>query len=268
MRLSSRRLTSRTPCASDSSACASLSLAFLGSMVLATESYLCMARTHMQRLLAALEVLATVSGSNSTSRMYLVILRMILGSMLSLSYVRSESRNFMSPSSFLASSQEGLAPSRMQTASITLATSAGGFAKDLTSWMSFLSRVSRALMELWYAGMASSRSRSQSSLMAFTLAATLEVSASSLAACAAAMSASFWSTASSLRSVSVSFFACASSGCILVSFTWSSATISFASAILRSPPSYREIFASTDTRCSASMEKYRRSSSRYDVGVV
>mmetsp|Transcript_19763 Transcript_19763/g.47142 ORF Transcript_19763/g.47142 Transcript_19763/m.47142 type:complete len:208 (-) Transcript_19763:494-1117(-) len=115
---------------------ASATFAFLGSTIFTTSAYTSIARHHMHSPLAALETLPTESAVNSGISMYFFSDFSLFGSMLSLSKVSSWSMKSDSPSSFLAVSQSGFLPKRMQHASIVVWTRAGGLEKDLTSVMS------------------------------------------------------------------------------------------------------------------------------------
>jgi len=64
--------------------------------------------------------------------------------MFSLSKVITISTNFGFASSFFTEAQVGSLPKTIMTADMTVATSCGGFVKDLISAMYFLSRLSRA----------------------------------------------------------------------------------------------------------------------------
>ena len=156
--------------------------------------------------------------------------------MLSLSYSASCWRKFDWLSSTFASDQSVFCPISRQTASITVITSAGGFAYDFTSWMSFLSSLFSASTAEWYAGIASSRSRCASAAIACASFAISPTSASSFVTFCFTSSAFAWSVATSSSSCCVSFAACASTGCICTSSFFSLSTTLFVSTSLFTPP--------------------------------
>mmetsp|Transcript_36696 Transcript_36696/g.116796 ORF Transcript_36696/g.116796 Transcript_36696/m.116796 type:complete len:265 (+) Transcript_36696:3474-4268(+) len=112
--------------ASSSFALAAASFSFLGSTVLATRSYVSMARTHKHSDRAALDTLPTVSGWKLSFLTYFWMALIFLVSMLSLSKSCSDCKKPMSDMSFFDSSHDGFLPRRMQTASSTICTSSGG----------------------------------------------------------------------------------------------------------------------------------------------
>mmetsp|Transcript_128623 Transcript_128623/g.222764 ORF Transcript_128623/g.222764 Transcript_128623/m.222764 type:complete len:225 (+) Transcript_128623:302-976(+) len=129
-------------------ASAPANFSFLGSIERATLAYTSIALTHRQRDIAAFDTFFTVSGTKSSRFTYLCSLPVsfMLPARESLSYSRRFWRKADSFMSFLASSQVSFFPISRQTAQSTTSTSAGGFAKDFTSWMSFLSKASKDLM--------------------------------------------------------------------------------------------------------------------------
>mmetsp|Transcript_48483 Transcript_48483/g.115378 ORF Transcript_48483/g.115378 Transcript_48483/m.115378 type:complete len:217 (+) Transcript_48483:595-1245(+) len=157
----------------------------------------------MQRPFAARDTFPTDSEVKSSIAAYLARPLSRFASMLSLSKLRSWSIKSPSPRSFLLVSQSALRPRRVQTASIVVCTSGGGFANDLTSVMSPLVRELSADTAAFSAGRASSRSFWASSWMMRTPAANSSTSAASFDTVASTCAASALSTATVLRRISV-----------------------------------------------------------------
>ena len=156
---------------------------------------------------------------------------------------------------FFAVSQSGAEPSRMHTASSTFCTSGGGDLKFLISTMSFLESESRALMALFIAGIAASRSRFASSAITCTLSATSLTAASSLATWALVLSASTRSLFTWMIITSVSLDLRSSSGCSAVSVFCMPSTIAFVSVSFLMPTSRRLMPTSMMPRLTSSLPR-------------
>ena len=176
--------------------------------------------------------------------------------------------NWLLLNSFFAASQSGSSPSNTHTASITVCTATGGFAKDFTSVMSFLSRLSSAFRAFSSAGMATSRSRCASAWTSATASARTFTTLSSASTFARTLAASAWSTASCLMSSSVSLVFCTSTGCRRVSSSCRPSTLALVSFSFSTPTTNRLPAALSLARCSSSMDRYKLMRSRYDLGVV
>mmetsp|Transcript_66590 Transcript_66590/g.210830 ORF Transcript_66590/g.210830 Transcript_66590/m.210830 type:complete len:316 (-) Transcript_66590:363-1310(-) len=251
---SSACFAARLACAVSSSACASRSTLRLGSTTLTTLAYESMARAHMHRLLAALDCLATVSGSNWGSPMYLASCLSTLSGMLSVSYSISRLMKFMSLSSFFALSQSGFSPQRMHTASMVICTSAGGLAKDLISVMSPLLSALSAFCAISNTGSTSLRSASASSLTFCTSMACAVTSATTTLTDSLTLTAS----ASSLETCSSSTAVCldfsSSTGCRALSSAFIVSTTVLVSWSLLSPLTSRSRACSRSLRFSSSSD--------------
>mmetsp|Transcript_27172 Transcript_27172/g.68361 ORF Transcript_27172/g.68361 Transcript_27172/m.68361 type:complete len:211 (+) Transcript_27172:2443-3075(+) len=185
-----------------------------------------MARTQLHSPKAALDTFLIFLGWKSGLFRYGLSLLMMAGATLSLSKFRRESRKPMSfsiptlvthQSTFICPllgsfNLDGPSPFKMQTASITSLTGAGGLFMPLTSLMSFFVSVSSALIASFSMGSASCRSLSHSSLMACTLLASSLAFASSALTTIFTLSASTVSLAIVSISVSVSLLLISSCG--------------------------------------------------------
>mmetsp|Transcript_3180 Transcript_3180/g.9033 ORF Transcript_3180/g.9033 Transcript_3180/m.9033 type:complete len:228 (+) Transcript_3180:3809-4492(+) len=227
-----------------------------------------MARHHMQRLLAAFDCLATVSGWKSGWSVYFLSFLMTGSGMLSLS---NSIRLFMkleSLSIFLAVSQSGFCWLRMHTASIVICTSAGGLGNDFISVISFLLRALRAVTAALSAGKALSRSARASSAISLVAAAWLFTSASSASTTSLVFSASAWSLVTFSSRTAVAALFSSRTGCSLASSSFMESTSSLVCLSFISPFIRRSRATSISSRFSASRETYRLMRSRYDLGVV
>mmetsp|Transcript_34026 Transcript_34026/g.93488 ORF Transcript_34026/g.93488 Transcript_34026/m.93488 type:complete len:291 (+) Transcript_34026:532-1404(+) len=222
------------------------SSARLGATCLATRSYTSIARTQQQRPYAALDALAIRVGSKSGLAVYLVILAMTSGLMLSLSYTWRLSRNLESFIIFLAGSQKsstlplpsgaatltGRTSFMMHTASIVSLTPAGGDFMFFTSVTSSFFSVLSAFTAASSAGSASASPASQSSLIAIasfalTSAAADSFSTTSRVACASAESRSMTTISSSASRRATTSLGCSSVSSACMPATDSAVCVSF-----------------------------------------
>ena len=135
-----------------------------------------------------------------------------------------------------------------QTASITNLTASGGFFIALTSTMSPLLRLSRALMAPCKAGMALSRSAWQSAAIFDASAACWLHKARSLLTTASTSFASLVSTAILSKRASVSIVACFNFGCKATSSVCMPSTCASVDKIFSRPLSYRSLRSMTSLR--------------------
>mmetsp|Transcript_41624 Transcript_41624/g.67233 ORF Transcript_41624/g.67233 Transcript_41624/m.67233 type:complete len:215 (-) Transcript_41624:224-868(-) len=214
-----------------------------------------MAYVHMHKLLAALLWFPTASGVYSGFITYFSSCFKILTGMLSLSNPLSFSRNLLSPNTFFAVSQSGFSPRSTLTASIVIITSGGGFAKDLISWISFLSSESSDLSALSSAGMAMSRSFCASAAITATSSACFRTMISSPATFSLMTSAFFCSSLTTGTSSSASLIFSAMKGASFVSSSCKLVTTLLASSILSTPVCKRFRFWSISSRFSPIISK-------------
>ena len=247
---------------SASASSAALSALRLGSTTFATRLYVCMARVHMQRLIAALDCLATFSGVYSLLSTYLVSALTIFALMWSLSY--SNSRDMKSPldRTFFAASQSVFSPSSKHTASMVMRTSGGGLGKPFTSTMSALFRALSDFTAESKAGMASSRSACAESAMALVSSACFFATASSSATFASTSAASSLSLATCTSKISVAAAFSFSTGWSSPSSIFMFATSSFVSSSFCRPFKSRSRALPSSKRFSSSKDVYRLIRSR------
>mmetsp|Transcript_64667 Transcript_64667/g.181977 ORF Transcript_64667/g.181977 Transcript_64667/m.181977 type:complete len:330 (-) Transcript_64667:273-1262(-) len=228
---------------------------FLGPTSFATFEYVSMACVHMQRLFAALLCLPTESGVYSGFSTYFSSCFRTLAGMSSLSKVFSRSMNFASFSTRFAPSQSGFSCRRTFTASMVIITSGGGFAKDLISWMSFLSRLSRDFSAFSRAGIATSSSRWASSWMPRTSSACFRTISSSPWTFSLITSAFFCCSVTTGTSSSASLIFTVMNGASFVSSSCRPLTTAFASSILSTPFCRRRRPTSFSSRFSPSISR-------------
>mmetsp|Transcript_15678 Transcript_15678/g.38833 ORF Transcript_15678/g.38833 Transcript_15678/m.38833 type:complete len:250 (-) Transcript_15678:3327-4076(-) len=213
----------------------SFTFARFGSTSFATFEYVSIACVHMHRDFAAFDWFPTTSGWYSGFTTNFSSFCRIFAAMLSLSKLFSRSMNPVSFNTFFAPSQSVFSPNSVFTASIVISTSGGGLAKDLISWMSFLSSEFKAFMALFSAGIAMSRSRCASALIWATSSAFLRTIASSAPTRSFTTPAFFCSSFTTGIRASASFVFCAINGCFRVNSSCRFSTISFASLIFCTP---------------------------------
>mmetsp|Transcript_49835 Transcript_49835/g.161214 ORF Transcript_49835/g.161214 Transcript_49835/m.161214 type:complete len:238 (+) Transcript_49835:3911-4624(+) len=232
-----------------SSASAIPRASFFGPTTLATVSYVCMARTHMQMPQAALLTLATRSGwKSSCSRNASPIFLMTEAGIESLSKVCSDFRKSLSLTMIFDGPQKSstilplsslmraaLTPFMMQTECNTSLTGIGGFPMALISPMSFAVSVSSAVKALASAGIASARSASTSALTAPALAACSAAEASSTATTSLTLFVFTDSSPTWTIIASTSMFLATSFGCSAINSSFMNATDTSVVMILSTP---------------------------------
>mmetsp|Transcript_31637 Transcript_31637/g.57464 ORF Transcript_31637/g.57464 Transcript_31637/m.57464 type:complete len:228 (+) Transcript_31637:1875-2558(+) len=227
-----------------------------------------MARTHMQRLLAALDCLATPSGVKLGSSMYFCSFLIVASDMLSLSNSSRLRMKDESLSTFLAVSQSGFSFFKMQTASMVSWTRGGGLGKDLISTMSFLLSAFKLFKAAFKAGMASAKSALALSAMTCVSACIALTSRSSAATTRFTFSACSWSAATLTSSSAVALAFVSRIGCRSANSIFIRSTSWLVSLSLLRPLSKRSLSLFSASRFSRSSLRYRLMRSKYDLGVV